>query len=174
MANRETPFPSYVCMSRTQRISVLAARIVLLSLGARGQQSPAPSHPFDLIHVSLDLTIDYSDLAFKGVVINAVVPVEGVDSITLHFGKNLDLDSCSVDHRQAVCTRDQDRLRVIPQGGFIHGRKTDILVRYSDHNHASNRGFHWVRPTWPEARHEGFWSSGGPGAARRGITDPDG
>jgi aminopeptidase N len=46
-------------------------------------------------------------------------------------------------------------------------------VRYSDHNHASNGGFHWVRPTWPEARHEGFWTSGGPGTARRWMPTWD-
>src|SRR5512132_15607 len=73
-ANFETLCQSYLCMRRTQTMSSFVASIVLLSAEARSQPSPAPSHPFDLIHVSLDLTIDYSDLTFKGVVINTVVP----------------------------------------------------------------------------------------------------
>src|SRR6185369_15613410 len=48
-----------------------------------------------------------------------------------------------------------------PSGGFVPGRKTQIAIRYADRSHASNGGFHWVRPTWPEARREGFWTSGG-------------
>src|SRR6516162_3398951 len=102
MANRTTPSSSYVYMSWTQRISVSGVCIVLLSVAARSQQSPEGSHPFDLNHVSLDLTIDYPDLSYKGVVINTVVPADGVDSILLHFGKNLALDSCEVDGREAV------------------------------------------------------------------------
>jgi hypothetical protein len=78
-------------MSSTQTTTAFVASIVLLSAGASSQPRPAPSHPFDLIHISLDLTIDYADLTFKGIVVNSVVPVDGVDSIILHFGKNLEL-----------------------------------------------------------------------------------
>src|ERR1044071_1581430 len=105
-------------MSSKQMVSAFLAAIVLLSAGAPGQPGPPPSHPFDLIHINLDLTIDYPNLSIKGIVINSVVPVDRVDSIVLHFGKNLELHSCEVDGREAVCTRDEDRLAVMPPGGF--------------------------------------------------------
>ena len=138
---------------------VLVATTVLAAL-AQGQQSPARSHPFDLIHISLDLTIRYPDLTLEGVVTNTLVPSEDLDSIALHCGKNLDVHSCNVDGREAICTRDEDRIRVTPKVRFAGGKKTEIVVRYVDRNHASNAGFHWVRPTFPEARREGFWTSG--------------
>ena len=148
------------------RIRVLAASMTALAALSQGQQTPAGSHPFDLIHISLDLSIDYSNRTFEGVVTNTLIPFEPLHSITLHCGRNLDVRSCDVDGHEAVCTRDEDRLRVIPKVAFDGGKKTAIIVRYSDRNHASSAGFHWVRPAWPEALHVGFWTNGGAGQTR--------
>jgi aminopeptidase N len=138
------------------------ARLLIVCLpfvaSLRGQQGQPPSHPFDLIHVSLDLTIDYATRTFAGTVTNTLVPSVDVDAIALHCGRNLTVLSCQVDGRPATCTRRDDRVDVSPNGGFVSGRKAAVVVRYSDRNQASNRGFHWVRPTSPEARHEGFWT----------------
>src|SRR6266496_5053090 len=109
-------------MRRMNRRGPLIAYVALLTIGALGQQSPTPSHPFDLISLSLDLTIHYSDRTFEGVVTNTLIPSEQVDWITLHCGKNLDVRTCDVDGRKAVCTREEDRLRVSPSGGFARGR----------------------------------------------------
>src|SRR5258708_3113018 len=160
-------------MRRTNRRSTLIAYVTLLAIGALGQQSPAPSHPFDLINLSLDLTVHYSDRTFEGVVTNTLIPSEQMDWITLHFGKNLDMLACDADGRKAVCTRDGDRLRVSPSGGFVRGRKAEIVLRYEDRTHVSNGGFHWVRPTWPEAAREGFWTSGGANQGRKWLPTWD-
>ena len=86
-------------MSPTQTISLFVASIALLSTRAPGQLRSAPSHSFDLIHISLELTIDYPDLTFEGVVTNTVIPAEALQSITLHVGKNLDVRSCDSTSR---------------------------------------------------------------------------
>jgi aminopeptidase N len=140
---------------------MLAAGLAFLAVVLRCQDGPDASHPFDLIHVGVDLTVNYAGRTFEGVATNTVLLSKPADSITLHCGKNLDVRSCEVDDRKADCVREGDRLTIRPPGGFVQGRKSDVIVRYSDHNGISNPGFHWVRPTWPEARHEGFWTSGG-------------
>src|SRR5260370_6569823 len=160
-------------MRLTNRRGVLVAYLAVLSIGAPGQHSSASSHPFDLINLSLDLTVHYSDGTFEGIGTNPLIPSEQVDSIALHCGKTLDVHACDVDGRKAVCTREEDRLRVSPSGGFVRGRKTEIIVRYEDRTHASNGGFHWVRPTWQEAAREGFWASGGASQARRWMPTWD-
>jgi len=147
-------------------MSALTACLALLGVGLRSQNTPEASHVFDLIHVGVDLTIHYPDRTFEGVATNTVRLAQRTASMTLHSGKNLEVHSCEVDGGNAACTRDGDRLTVTPPGGFVGGRTTDVIVRYSDHNRVSNSGFHWVRPTWPEAHHEGFWTSGGAAQAR--------
>jgi aminopeptidase N len=158
---------------RTFEVASVKPDVALQALGTLRQQDPAPSHPFDLINLSLDLTVHYSDRTYEGVVTNTVIPSEHVDSIVLHCGKNLDVRDCDVDGRKAVCTREQDRLRISPSGEFVRGKKTKIVLRYEDRTHASNGGFHWVRPTWPEAAREGFWTSGGADQARTWLPTWD-
>jgi len=146
-------------MRQVNGIGVLLTAVVLAAF-VHAQQTTARSHPFDLIHISLDLKILYADHTLEGAVTNTLIPSEDLDSIVLHCGRNLEVRSCGVDGDEAVCTREEDRLKVTPKTRFARGKKTEIVVSYADRNHASNAGFHWVRPTWPEARHEGFWTSG--------------
>src|SRR5438045_9187134 len=134
-------------MPPTSRLGVLIVCVAFLASGVRSQQGRPPSHSFDLIHVSLDLTVNYANRTFQGTVINTVLPSENVDVIALHCGRNLAVQSCQVDGRTAICQQRDDRREGSPTGGFVRASKAAVGVRYSDPNQASSSRLRWIRPT---------------------------
>src|SRR5215831_1850034 len=45
----------------------------------------APDRDYDLLHIALDLKVDYAKLAFHGVVVNTLAPLrDGPTAITFH------------------------------------------------------------------------------------------
>jgi aminopeptidase N len=160
---------------------------VFLGLSAaRGQELPsrpvdtpnakvhyAPDHLYDLIHVALDLDVDYSHLAFRGVVVNTLTPLrEGLTSVAFHCGENLRVESCEVVGQKATLTRDGETLTVTAPSPLIRGRSIPITIRYSSTSRES-RGFFWIRSSAPTSPRVGFYTEGEPDKNRSWVPTWD-
>jgi aminopeptidase N len=141
---------------------------------AAGAQSRyAPDHAYDLIHVALDLDVDYPHLAFRGVVVNTLTPLrENLASVAFHCGENLRVESCEIAGRKATFTRDGETLTVAARSSLIRGRSIPITVRYSSTSR-ENRGFVWIRSLAPSSLRVGFYTEGEPDKNRSWVPTWD-
>jgi hypothetical protein len=69
-----------------------AALILLVTACGLGS---AATHPFDLLHVSLDIRLEYADRSYSGVVVNTIRPIVATESVDLHCGSNLELSGAN-------------------------------------------------------------------------------
>jgi aminopeptidase N len=157
---------------------ILAAAIFLL-LGASlppGQaQSPpdspfappratlhyAPDRDYDLVHIALDLNVDYAKRAFQGVVVNTLAPLrDGLTTIRFDCGANLKVTSCELGGQTATFTRDGDTLKITAPQTLMPGKAVAVIVRYVSDKDSD--GYHWVQPTPEEPQQMGFYTQGEP------------
>ena len=121
----------------------------------------APDRDYDLLHVALDLKVDYDKLAFHGVVVNTLAPLrDGLSAITLDCGKNLNVEACEIAGQKATFTHDGDKLNITGTQPLTRGKAVSVTVRYNAG--AKNEGFQWIKPTVTEPQRVGFWTNGQP------------
>ena len=99
----------------------------------------APDRDYDLQHVALDLDVDYAKRAFRGVVVNTLAPLrDGLTTIRLHCGANLNVDACELSGQGARFTREGDILYAATEHGtdvtadgtgVVDAQRTYQLVR---------------------------------------------
>jgi aminopeptidase N len=134
----------------------------------------APNRDLDLIHVALDLNVDYEKLAFRGVVVNTLAPLrEGVTSVTLYCGANLSVEAAEVAGQKAAFTRDGDLLKITPAHTLQPGKAVPVTVRYSNVPGKESRNFYWIKPTASDPQRAGFWTRGGTTGNRQWLPTWD-
>ena len=144
---------------------------------AHGQQAPpdnpfappqarlqyAPDRDFDLQHISLDLTLDYAERSFRGVVVNTMAPLrDGVMTVRLDCGGNLDVSACEIAGRRAAFSHDGDKLKITAPQPLLPGKSVAVTIHYSDDGKKELSHFHWIKPTATNPQHVGFWTLGEP------------
>jgi aminopeptidase N len=73
----------------------------------------APDRDYDLLHVAIDLQVDAAKQTFKGTVVNTLATLhDGLKSITLHCGENLNVQECLLGGRKTTFTRAGEPLQV--------------------------------------------------------------
>jgi aminopeptidase N len=121
----------------------------------------APDRGYDLLHVALNLQIDFPRRTFRGIVTCRLVPLPGSpQAITLHCGDDLKVEECHVNGQRATFARGKDRLEITPEMPLPRGMPASITVRYRAG--AVKQGFYWVEPTTADPTHMGFYTEGQP------------
>jgi aminopeptidase N len=127
----------------------------------RAKVQYAPDRDYDLLHVALDLKVDYPRFAFQGVVVNTLAPLRDDLSrtgIRFHCGANLLVERCEVAGERARFTRDGGLLRIEPNGRLPRGKPVAVTVRYAGGEERT--GFRWIRPTAKDPHRVGFYTDG--------------
>ena len=140
----------------------------------------APDREYDLKHVILDLKVDYSTRTFRGTVENQIVPFkDGLAEVSIHCGKNLDVESCSVNGAAAGFTRVNDLLKIKPEQPLVAGKLASVVTRYNggekkvNNGFMADSGFHWIKPNGGVKTRVGFWTQGEPDLNREWIPTWD-
>ena len=126
----------------------------------------APDRDYDLINVSVDLSVDYPHRAFSGSVVDTLAPLRsGETQVTLDAGASLNIKSVSIDGRDVSFQHEGDKL-IIRSGQLARDRPINVKVVYSSQS-ATGRGFgqgaggwHWINERIGEPNHVGFWTQG--------------
>jgi aminopeptidase N len=124
----------------------------------------APDRDYDLIHVAVDLTLDYQQREFHGVVTHTLAPLrDELKTIKLDCGQNLKIESCEIDGKKSSFSQIGELLIITPAQAIPSEKAAAVLVRYSGGQEVrGQRGFHWVTPTPAEPTRVGFWTLGEP------------
>lgn len=150
-----------VMIGAVNRLSVRAQPPTANPFSSAERQS-APGRDFDLIHVALDLTIDYPKLSFQGVVVNTLVPLrDHLTHVKLYCGANLNVESTAISGIKAPFTREGDFLTITPAAPLRGKKAVRVTIRYSNIVGKENRNFYWVKPTSSQPQRIGFWTRGG-------------
>lgn len=145
--------------------------------GAAGAQGPfqpprasvhyAPDRTCDLVHLRVDLDVDYKNKLFTGRSVNTLSPLrDGLTSIQLHAGPTLQLLHVSVNGAEAKYTRD-GRVLTISTPPLKKGKPVVVVFEYKAANSrgvgfgAGGGGFHWINPREGGLpTRVGFWTQG--------------
>jgi aminopeptidase N len=140
----------------------------------------APDRDYDLVHLALNLAINYPKHQFGGTVINHISSLhDGLTTIKFHCGKNLDVQSCSVAGYPATFTREGDMLLITSPKPLARGAVVDVGVRYTggekkEHGGImADSGLHWIVPTKRQPYRVGFWTQGEPELNREWVPTWD-
>ena len=115
-----------------------------------------------------------------GVVENKIVPFhDGLSEVTIMCGKNLNVESCSINGAAATFTRVNDLLKIKPEQPLRADKLATVVTRYSggaktvNNGFMADSGFHWIRPDGFDKTHVGFWTQGEPDLNREWIPTWD-
>jgi aminopeptidase N len=140
----------------------------------------APDRDYDLMHLALDLKIDYPNRQFAGTVVNQISALhDGLKTIKLHCAKNLTVQACTVGSYEATFTRDGDLLLITAPSPLARGEVTAVAVRYSGGAKKdrggimADSGLHWIEPTKSRPNRVGFWTQGEPDLNREWVPTWD-
>lgn len=126
----------------------------------------APDRAYDLRHVSVTLAVDYDKQAFRGTVVNTLAPLrDGLQTITLHCGKSLQIFLCQVGNKTAAYTRAGDVLTITAPAPLAAGAPIAVTLSYRGGSvqgggFGNSGGFHWIKPTASDPARKGFWTQG--------------
>ncbi len=142
----------------------------------------APDRDYDLKHVILDLKVDYPNKTIHGVVENQIVPFrDGLAEVTINCGKNLNVESCTINGVAAVFTRVNDLLKITATQPLAAGKLASVVTRYNgaekqvNNGFMADSGFHWIKPNSNsgDKNRVGFWTQGEPDLNREWIPTWD-
>lgn len=126
----------------------------------------APDRTCDLLHVTVDIDIDYPNRTLTGKSVNTLSPLRnGLSEIMLFAGTSLELSSVKVNGTVAQYRRDGKRL-FITTGPLTKGKQITVEIAYSAKNSrgggfgSGGGGFHWIAPRDGEPDRVGFWTQG--------------
>ncbi len=128
----------------------------------------APDRDYDLMHLALNLNIDYPKHKFEGTVVNRISALRGgMKTIKLHCGRNLTVTSCAVGSTAAAFTRVDDMLLIAAPKPLNRREVAEVTVRYTGGGLAKDRagmmadsGLHWIEPNKHQPDRVGFWTQG--------------
>ncbi len=126
----------------------------------------APDRTCDLLHVAVDLDIDYPNRVITGKSLNTLSPLRnGITEIILHAGEQLELKSVKVNGADAKYTRTGKQLK-IATSPLSKGRNITVEIAYVAKNSqgggfgSGSGGWHWITPRGNDANRVGFWTQG--------------
>jgi aminopeptidase N len=120
----------------------------------------APDRDYDLLHVALDMNVDYAKLSFQATVTNTISPLrDGLTLIRFHCGANLNVEAVEIDGRKAAFTHDGDILKIIAPQSLVRANTIRVSIRYTATGEKID-GFHWVKATSSYPDRAGFWTAG--------------
>lgn len=126
----------------------------------------APDRTCDLIHLSVDLQIDYKGKKIQGIAHNSMkVLRNGISSVMLHAGPELEIHRLTVNGKLCEFFR-KDRELHISTGMLHKGQELMINIAYSCSSGTgkqfgkSTNGLHWILPTTNKQDRVGFWTQG--------------
>lgn len=125
----------------------------------------APDRTCDLLHLDVDIDIDFANRVYTGTSVNTLSPLRnGIREVVLHAGPALTIGKVTVDGQTAEYRRD-DRQILIKTAPLTKGKAIKISISYTMKNSRGNSfggggGFHWIEPTATNADHVGFWTQG--------------
>lgn len=136
-------------------------------MGAKNPFSPpeahyqfAPDRMYDLLHVALDLTVDYPNRAAKGVTTNTLAALrDDTTELKFHAGEGVKIDGVTLDGKDASFKRIEDGL-LVPTKPMKAGQKAVVAIRFHFSKGPGGEGFHWIEPTKAEPSRVGFWTNG--------------
>src|SRR5690242_19490661 len=125
-------------ISRASLIAVGLATFVVASAQQRSPFSPpqarlqyAPDRTCDLLHVAVDIDIDYPNRAFSGKSVNTLSPLRnGLSEVMLNAGADLTLSSVKVNGSEAKYRREGTNL-FISTGQLTKGKPIEVTIVYS-------------------------------------------
>src|SRR5438067_11085994 len=126
----------------------------------------APDRDYDLLNISVDLTVDWPRHVISGSATNTLAPLrDGLTQIVLDAGKGLDISNVSIDGHTVLFQHGENKL-VINSGPVLRDKALRVTTVYSASN-AAGRGFgaggggwHWITPRIGDLNHVGFWTQG--------------
>ena len=147
--------------------------IAALSFGQRNPFAPpqatphfAPDRTCDLIHLAVELDVDYPTKTITGKSINTLAPLRpGIQEIILHAGTGLMISSVKVDGREVRHRRDGKKL-LISTGSLTKGKEFKVEIAYSAKDSrgtgfgSGGGGWHWINPRQGVEDRVGFWTQG--------------
>jgi aminopeptidase N len=128
----------------------------------------APDRDYDLLHVAVNLVIDYPKRAFDGEVTNTLTPLraDGLTNLRFNCGAALIIKSVSVDGKTATYKRDGEWLTVNAPSHVAMGQECKVTIVYRSENQqgtgfaGGSGGLHWINGTATQPDHVGFWTQG--------------
>jgi aminopeptidase N len=125
----------------------------------------APDRTCDLLHVAVDLDIDYPNRLYRGTSTSTMSPLRnGITTVMIHAGTTLEILSVKVDGVDAKYRHEGKQL-FIDTKPLVKGKPIKIEVKYQAKNSrgggfGSGGGFHWMSPTATNPTRVGFWTQG--------------
>jgi len=169
--------------------------LLVLSTVALGQAKDTPPNPFaapqatvhfapdrdyDLLHLALDLTIDYPKRSFVGIASNRISALrDRLSALKLHCGKNLLVTNCTVGGVLAKFTRSEEMLLITAPKPLARHEVTEVVVRYASGGVKTSggimadSGLHWIEPSNHRPNRVGFWTQGEPDLNRQWVPTWD-
>lgn len=156
---------------------ILVAPIALASLSAVfAQNNPftpprasvhyAPDRTADLLHLSVDLDVDYQAKRISGHAVNTFSALRtGVKEIQLHAGQSLRITKVTLNGLLATYDLKGDVLTV-NTGPLRKGQRVVISIDYISENSKGRSfgygggGWHWIDPRPEKPKRMGFWTQG--------------
>ena len=126
----------------------------------------APSRTCDLIHVAVDLDVDYPNRTFTGKSVSTLAALrEGISEIILHSGPSLTINSVKVGGKVAPY-RIVGKEMFITTGLLQKGKQFQVELTYTSKDSrgtgfgSGGGGWHWISPRPDNATRVGFWTQG--------------
>ena len=126
----------------------------------------APDRTCDLLHVKVDLDIDYPNRTYTGRAVNTLAPLRsGLTEVQLNAGPVMEILRTTVNGVPVSVRRDARKV-FIPVPTTVKGKTIEIAFEYKAANtkgrsFGGGGGFHWIekREGGPDTR-VGFWTQG--------------
>ncbi len=127
----------------------------------------SPDRTCDLLHVEVDIDVDYPNRTITGTSTNTLSPLRtGISEVLLHAGAALTISRVTLDGKSVSVKRDGKAL-LVNTGVLAKGKPVKIAITYTGKDQkgqsfGSGGGWHWIQPTPPNniPTRVGFWTQG--------------
>lgn len=126
----------------------------------------APNRTCDLLHLEVDIAVDYPSRTFTGTSRNRMAALRnGIQEVSIMAGTGLTILNVTLNGQLANYRREKDRIYV-STGTLKKGQEILIGVSYSQANSkgtgfgTGGGGFHWIEATPDNPTRVGFWTQG--------------
>ena len=121
---------------------------------------------YDLLHVAVDLDVDYDHYAFSGKAINTISALrDGIKTVRFMAGQDLKIESVSIAGKSVIYKHDANNLYVTLDSALTKGQKVSVEITYHAQDtkaqpFGGEGGFHWIKKVASNPNRIGFWTQG--------------
>lgn len=126
----------------------------------------APDRTCDLIHVAVEVDVNWEGRSIAGKTVNTMSPLrDGVEEIMIHAGPQLDIQGVKLDGR-TVPFKHEGRELWVTTGKLAKGKPVKIETTYQSKSDgqrpfgSTGNGWHWIRTSEADPNRVGFWVQG--------------